>query len=38
MPGDSKYERRLWKARFVLMAVALGGAGLFYAFKYLLGH
>jgi creatinine amidohydrolase/Fe(II)-dependent formamide hydrolase-like protein len=31
MPGDTKYERILWKARLVLIGVAVIAAGVYYA-------
>ncbi len=35
MPGDSKYERRLSRLRLLLLALAFGAAGIFYAVRYL---
>ena len=37
MPGDTKYEQKLWKARALLAVVAAIAIGAIYLFKHLSG-
>jgi hypothetical protein len=37
MPGDTKYDRRLWKARAILAAVALAAAGVVFIVRHFSG-
>lgn len=37
MPGDTKYDRRLWKARALLGIVAAIAVGAIFLFKYFSG-
>ena len=37
MPGDTKYDRRLWKARTLLAVIAVIAVGAIYLFKHLSG-
>jgi hypothetical protein len=37
MPGDSKYERRLWKIRVAVIASGLAVAGTIYVFRHFFG-
>jgi hypothetical protein len=37
MPGDTKYDRRLWKARALLAVIAVIAVGAIFLFKHFSG-
>jgi len=37
MPGDTKYDRRLWKARALITVIAVIAVGVIFLFRHLSG-